>query len=308
MHDFVLVHKSRFPQRRFSKSESPWLGPFRILEVTSRKLRVAASPSLVGEILVAIDQCKSWKDIVEDSSDDDEPQLPPDEVPQNQNLDVTSSLPVSTDVSFDTPSSSTNIVPPQNSPVYEIEKVTKLKFKQGWKYLTFWKGFPTSTATWEPLRTFILPNGEINEALIEFCHREGYPNIIKIAEKFSKQIKRDPARYSVEQPQEAADLSDIMEEEQTYDPSIVEVQVDILTSKETVFEPVSSSVIGPVSSERTEEAEVLQDSKEVAELPIGTSPMRNTCLRRVSFSEPLCTYHTYNPKIFRKHTMDSTLR
>ena len=286
VHDFVLVHKSRFPQRRFSKVESPWLGPFRILEVTSRKLRVAASPSLGGEIFVALDQCKSWKDIVEDSSDEDEPQPEDVEVPENDFSDALPALPVLNDVSFDTPSSSTNIAPLQNSPVYEVDKITKIKFKQGWKYLTFWKGFPTSTATWEPLRTFILPNGNINEALIEFCQREGYEGIIKIAEKFAKQIKRNPSRYAVDHPAEVADPSDIAEEEQRFDTSIVGVHLDIIhsSSKDTV--PVSEP----------EEFEDTEVSPKVTELHTGTSPTENTCLRRVRFAEPLCTYQTYDSK------------
>ena len=82
--DYVLVHKSRFPHRHFKKIETPWLGPFRILETTSSKLKVAASPSLGGEILVSVEQCKSWKDFVDESSDEDETTCTPETNPDSQ--------------------------------------------------------------------------------------------------------------------------------------------------------------------------------------------------------------------------------
>ena len=70
--DFVLVHKSRWPQRNIPKLESPWFGPFKIVEVRHNSLKVMASPSMGGIITVAYDQCKSWKSVHDPHDDVDD--------------------------------------------------------------------------------------------------------------------------------------------------------------------------------------------------------------------------------------------
>ena len=35
--------------------------------------------------------------------------------------------------------------------VYNVARIVKHKFQQGWKFLVVWEGFPVSAATWEPM-------------------------------------------------------------------------------------------------------------------------------------------------------------
>ena len=38
--EYILVHKSRWPQKKIPKLESPWLGPFRIEAIFHNSLNV----------------------------------------------------------------------------------------------------------------------------------------------------------------------------------------------------------------------------------------------------------------------------
>ena len=71
--DYVLVHKARWPQRKIPKLESPWLGPFKIVQVRHNALKILASPTLGGVVDVAFHQCKRWLSIIDtdDSFEDD---------------------------------------------------------------------------------------------------------------------------------------------------------------------------------------------------------------------------------------------
>ena len=58
--DYVLVHKDRWPQKKLKKVSTQWFGPFQILEVRSGSLKIGVSPSLGGEVLVAMQHVKKW--------------------------------------------------------------------------------------------------------------------------------------------------------------------------------------------------------------------------------------------------------
>ena len=49
--DYVLVHNDRWPQRKIPKIESPWLGPFKIVDVHFNSLTILVSPSLGGKFV-----------------------------------------------------------------------------------------------------------------------------------------------------------------------------------------------------------------------------------------------------------------
>ena len=96
---------------------------------------------------------------------------------------------MSTDVAKSTSSSTVHQTP--NRSVYEVDKVTKQKYKQGWKFLTYWKGFPVSAATWEPLSTFV-SNWELNDAFKEFRRREGMNSLLQAAENYARLRQKIP--------------------------------------------------------------------------------------------------------------------
>ena len=70
--DYVLVHKNRWPQRKISKLESQWLGPYRVHEVHHNSLKVFASPTLGGLVDVSLSQVKRWSSIHGEEEDLDE--------------------------------------------------------------------------------------------------------------------------------------------------------------------------------------------------------------------------------------------
>jgi hypothetical protein len=149
--------------------ETPWLGPFKIIEVRSSTLKILANPSLGGVIEVSVNHCKHWNDVIEpDSSsgsekenDEDFEEDPPDDIP-NRN--------------------------PSLSEMFVVDKIIKIANRQGWKYLTVWKGFPISGATWEPLKTFVNSDGTINEAPKDFSRGAKLPTLLKQAEKLSRRL------------------------------------------------------------------------------------------------------------------------
>ena len=57
---FVLIHKSRWPQWKVEKISSPWFGPFRVVQVSYNSLQVLASPTLGGLVKVSFSQVKHW--------------------------------------------------------------------------------------------------------------------------------------------------------------------------------------------------------------------------------------------------------
>ena len=65
-HDYVLVHKSRWPQRKVNKIQSPCFGPYLILEVRHNSLKVAVSPSLGGVKEVSTSMVKKWNSLHQD--------------------------------------------------------------------------------------------------------------------------------------------------------------------------------------------------------------------------------------------------
>ena len=68
---------------------------------------------------------------------------------------------------------------------YNVARIVKHKFQQGWKFLVVWEGFPVSAATWEPISAFALPNGSVNCVFKTYCEERGLADILNKA--FSRQ-------------------------------------------------------------------------------------------------------------------------
>ena len=60
------MHKSRWPQRKVNKIQSPWFGPYLILEVRHNLLKLAVSPSLGGIVEVSTSMVKKWNGLYQD--------------------------------------------------------------------------------------------------------------------------------------------------------------------------------------------------------------------------------------------------
>ena len=66
-----------------------------------------------------------------------------------------------------------------------VDKILKAKFKQGWRFLTQWEGYPVSASTWEPIKSFVLPDGKLNEVFVEFCKTNKMDKILRHATELS---------------------------------------------------------------------------------------------------------------------------
>ena len=67
-----------------------------------------------------------------------------------------------------------------------VESILKHKFKQNYQFLTKWSNFPIEDATWEPIQSFIQPNGFINETFKEYCRAQGLDRAYRQALKLSE--------------------------------------------------------------------------------------------------------------------------
>ena len=64
---------------------------------------------------------------------------------------------------------------------YNVEKILKHKYRNGWKFLVIWENFPPSASTWEPISNFCLPNGSVNSVFKDYCLENGLTNILQKA-------------------------------------------------------------------------------------------------------------------------------
>ncbi len=124
-----------------------------------------ASPSLGGMVDVAQHMCKKWDlafDLYLDEplSDDDNDDIVEISNPNPQVEDI--------EVNMDT-----------DEAYYNVYKILKHKYQQGWKFLVWWENFPPSASTWEPISAFSLPNGAINSIFKQYCLENGLTNILQ---------------------------------------------------------------------------------------------------------------------------------
>ena len=159
--DYVLIHKSRWPQKKVPKLESPWLGPFRVHEVHHNSLVVMASPSLGGLLKVSLSMVKRWSDLLE-NCDDDEVLLDSVDnfVEQEEEVEVMNDEEMA------------------EQGYYAVEKIVKHKFSQGWKFLVKWEGFPMENCTWEPAKHFLQEGGVLNSEFKKYCEDNGLQGLL----------------------------------------------------------------------------------------------------------------------------------
>ena len=69
----------------------------------------------------------------------------------------------------------------QEEGFYNVKDILKHKYKQGWRFLVHWEGYPIAASTWEPMRSFILPSGALNDTFKAYCERHDLKEILKRA-------------------------------------------------------------------------------------------------------------------------------
>jgi len=166
---FVLVHKSRWPQRKIPKLESPWFGPFKIVEVHFNRLKVMSSPHLGGLIDVTFHHCKRWSDLVEINFEE-----PDDQIVAQEDQESGPKVPEPDSQIFTREEG-------EEMGFYNVEDILRHTYQQGWRFLVRWENFSFSSATWEPWQAFLLPHGDVNQVFQKYCERHGLVDILKKA-------------------------------------------------------------------------------------------------------------------------------
>jgi len=64
------------------------------------------------------------------------------------------------------------------SDYYNVDKILKHKWINGWNFLTSWENFPLSSSTWEPLKHFRIQGDQWNEVLLEYLKEKDLMHII----------------------------------------------------------------------------------------------------------------------------------
>ena len=156
--DFVLVSNKRWPNKNFPKLSPQWQGPFRVLKVRFNSVKVAASPSLGGIIEVSLQLCKKWTVEDEDLPEEIDDPILEDQVQGDQPM-----------ASMETPKESGRGVPMTDEEqaqigFYNVFEILKHENQGGrYKFLVWWENFPASSSTWEPVKSFVHPEGKVNE-------------------------------------------------------------------------------------------------------------------------------------------------
>ena len=130
-----------------------------------------ASPSLGGMIDVALHMCKKW-DLAFDTYLDDPPSDDEDEIVELSSQVLPSASPQVEDPSMEVD---------ENQGYFNVHKILKHKFQQGWEFLIWWEGLPITAATFEPISSFFFPNSLVNSVFKAYCLERGLTHILKKA-------------------------------------------------------------------------------------------------------------------------------
>jgi hypothetical protein len=180
--DYVLVHNKRWPNKSWPKLSPLWQGPFRVLKARFNSVQVASSPSLGGVIDVSLGLCKKWEvglhesEILEDEERGD--LLTSEKIFEDQ-VQVGGDTPMQ-DKGGDTPIQMTEEEQAQLG-FYNVYRILKHKYQGGWKFLVWWENFPASSSTWEPVASFVQPNGKINEVFKKYLVDHNLQQVLRQA-------------------------------------------------------------------------------------------------------------------------------
>ena len=172
INDYLMVHRNRFPQWPTTKLGSQWFGPYRVLQVKHSAVMIRASPKLGGEIEVQMDLLKHFPN-TEDAEEDE--------------VELETQISLQDDVNQ--PEEDTPVQSNEEEGMYEVESIESHKYKQGWRFLTVWKGYGLQDATWEPLRAFTHPDGCLTKAFVDYCESKGLEAPLKNAQDIASRAR-----------------------------------------------------------------------------------------------------------------------
>ena len=140
-----------------------------MLKVRFNSLQILCSPSLGGLIEVALSMCKKWsvglyENVLEEEFGDFDIEYSTENGQQSKNEEQPMTTEEQEALGF-----------------YNVEKILKHKYQQGWKFLVAWENFPISASTWEPISSFLHPNGSLNSVFKRYCEEKKLENVLRQA-------------------------------------------------------------------------------------------------------------------------------
>ena len=188
--DYVLVSRHRFPSRPVPKGGAKdilWYGPYLVVGTTAGGVVARCSPTLGGEVPVAHEFLKRFpfELIDEDVGDGDLEDGEMDEKEAAALEDKEDLVHTEDSIPY------FNVKEMKKQGNYLVEKLLKADYRQGWRFLTLWKGYPVSDATWEPVKAFVHEDGKLNELFVEFWLRGSpkFDSALRAAKRISKRLK-----------------------------------------------------------------------------------------------------------------------
>ena len=73
---------------------------------------------------------------------------------------------------------------------YVVAGIARHEYKQGSKFVTLWDGYGLSEAAWEPMPTFIQPDGSINPIFRSYLVENSEGQLLTRAETLSQRKKK----------------------------------------------------------------------------------------------------------------------
>ena len=74
---------------------------------------------------------------------------------------------------------------------YVVAGIARHEYKQGWKFFTLWDGYGLFEATWEPMSTFLQPDGSINPIFCSHLVENNEGQLLTHAETVSQRKKKN---------------------------------------------------------------------------------------------------------------------
>ena len=160
---YVLVHKSRLPHLRVQKFGTQWFGPFRIISLKNNAVVVRSNPNAGGAMEVCHSFLKHYPlidDAIESDSDGDDEMIAQEDDAAGVNPDPIEDVPTVQLSTDDDPLAQGSFI---------VNQILKHKYRQGYRFLTAWQGYPLNEATWEPVNSFVRADGALNIEFQRYC-------------------------------------------------------------------------------------------------------------------------------------------
>ena len=171
-----------YPPGLVSAHRTLILGPYCIIRIDGSRTHVRCSPHLGGKLLRAPKQLRHYHSLDDLSWDEwrlsnsEGERIDPENAARPEEADKLEEM-TADEMAL--------------HGYYVVAGIARHEYKQGWKFLPLWDGFGLSEATWEPMSTFIQPDGSINPIFRSYCFENNEGQLLTRAETLSQRKKKN---------------------------------------------------------------------------------------------------------------------